>query len=167
MGECGRKDSSGSVGLGGPRENRPQHGWGADGCLRARRADRGRRVRAGPARRPRGLAHGPPGARPVPAGAGNRLVALGASPDGIGAWTRDLRFVAPRQTLVLAAAALATVLTTCVALAHGDSERDQRHERLLSLAENDMRHATVAAVDRLTDVASTVQGPLSVQRSQF
>ena len=47
------------------------------------------------------------------------------------------------------------------------SERDQRHERLLAIAENDMRHATVGAVDRLTDVASTVQGPLSVRRSQF
>ena len=30
-----------------------------------------------------------------------------------------------------------------------------------------MRHATVGPVDRLTDVASTVQGPLSVRRSQF
>ena len=30
-----------------------------------------------------------------------------------------------------------------------------------------MRHATVGAVDRLTDVASTVEGPLSVRRSQF
>ena len=30
-----------------------------------------------------------------------------------------------------------------------------------------MRHAIVGPVDRLTDVASTVQGPLSVRRSQF
>ena len=64
-------------------------------------------------------------------------------------------------------AALATVLATCVAVAHGDSERDQRHERQLAIAENDLRHATVGPVDRLTDVASTVQGPLSVRRSQF
>jgi diguanylate cyclase (GGDEF)-like protein/PAS domain S-box-containing protein len=99
--------------------------------------------------------------------AGIALVALGATPELITAWTRDLRFSAPRQTLVLAAAALATVLTTCVALEHGERERDQRHERQLAIADNDMRHATVGAVDRLTDVASTVQGPLSVRRSQF
>ena len=92
--------------------------------------------------------------------AGAALVALGASPEALGAWTHDLRVNAPRQTLVLCAAALATVLTTCVAVAHGDSERDQRHERLLAIAENDLRHATVGAVDRLTDVAATVQGPL-------
>ena len=73
----------------------------------------------------------------------------------------------PRQTLVLALAALATVLATLVAVAHGDSERDQRHERQLVIAQNDMVHATVGPIDRLTDVASTVQGPLSVRRSQF
>jgi diguanylate cyclase (GGDEF)-like protein/PAS domain S-box-containing protein len=99
--------------------------------------------------------------------AGVALVALGATPEALSTWTRDLRFSAPRQTLVLSAAALATVLATCVALAHGDSERDQRHTRLLSIAENDMRHATVGPIDRLTDVASTVQGPLSVRRPQF
>ncbi|MEA2136427.1 MAG: hypothetical protein QOC68_4336, partial [Solirubrobacteraceae bacterium] len=99
--------------------------------------------------------------------AGSALVVLGASPRALSAWTRDLRFSAPRQTLVLAAAALATVLTTCVALAHGESERDQRHERLIAIAQGDLRHATVGAVDRLTDVASTVQGPLSVRRPQF
>ena len=99
--------------------------------------------------------------------AGSALLALGASPRALSAWTRDLRFSAPRQTVVLAAAVLATVLATCVALAHGERERDQRHARLLALAQNDLRHATVGAVDRLTDVASTVQGPLSVRRSQF
>ncbi len=99
--------------------------------------------------------------------AGVMLVALGATPAALRAWTRDLRLSAPRQTLVLSAAALATVLATSVAVAHGERERDQRHKRLLALAENDLRHATVGAVDRLTDVASTVQGPLSVRRSQF
>jgi diguanylate cyclase (GGDEF)-like protein/PAS domain S-box-containing protein len=69
--------------------------------------------------------------------------------------------------VLLCVAALATVLTTCVAVAHGDSERDQRHARLIAIAENDLRHATVGSVDRLTDVASTVQGPLSVKRPQF
>src|SRR6185312_11346066 len=52
----------------------------------------------------------------------------------------------------------ATVLATCVAVAHGDSERDQRHERQLAIAENDLLHATVGPLDRLTDVASTVRG---------
>ena len=99
--------------------------------------------------------------------AGIALVALGASPHALTAWTRDLRSGARRQTLVLGVAALATVLTTCVAVAHGGSERDQRHERLLAIADGDLRHATVGAVDRLTDVASTVEGPLSVRRSQF
>ena len=98
--------------------------------------------------------------------AGAMLVALGASPEALGAWN-DLRGRAPRQRLVLGAAALATILATCVAVAHGDRERDQRHERLLALAENDLRHATVGAVDRLADVASTVQDPRSVQRPQF
>ena len=98
---------------------------------------------------------------------GIALVALGSSPEALGSWTRDLRLSQPRQTLVLALAALATVLATCVAVAHGDSERDQRHERQLAIAENDMTHATVGPIDRLTDVASTVQGPLSVRRSQF
>jgi diguanylate cyclase (GGDEF)-like protein/PAS domain S-box-containing protein len=99
--------------------------------------------------------------------AGVALVALGASPEALGTWTREMRLSAPRQTLVLATAALATVLASCVAVGHGNSERDQRHARLLAIAENDMRHATVGAIDRLTDVASTVQGPLSVRRSQF
>ena len=99
--------------------------------------------------------------------AGIALVALGSSPETLGAWTRDLRLRQPRQTLVLALAALATVLATCVAVAHGDRERDQRHERALAIAENDMRHATVGPMDRLTDVASTVQGPLLVRRPQF
>ena len=98
---------------------------------------------------------------------GIALVALGSSPEALGSWTRDLRLSQPRQTLVLALAALATVLATCVAVAHGDRERDQRHERQLAIAENDMIHATVGPIDRLTDVASTVQGPLSVRRSQF
>ena len=75
-----------------------------------------------------------------------------------------MRRSAPRQTLVLVITALATVLATCVAVAHGDSERDQRHERQLAIAENDLLHATVGPLDRLTDVASTVQGPLSVRR---
>ena len=78
-----------------------------------------------------------------------------------------MRRSAPRQTLVLVITALATVLATCVAVAHGDSERDQRHERQLAIAENDLLHATVGPLDRLTDVASTVQGPLSVRRAQF
>ena len=78
-----------------------------------------------------------------------------------------MRRSAPRQTLVLVITALATVLATCVAVAHGDSERDQRHERQLAIAENDLVHATVGSLDRLTDVASTVQGPLSVRRAQF
>jgi diguanylate cyclase (GGDEF)-like protein/PAS domain S-box-containing protein len=99
--------------------------------------------------------------------AGVGLVGLGASTASLGTWTRDLHRTAPRQTLVLALAALATVLATCVAVAHGDSERDHRHERLLSIAENGMRHATLDSTDRLTDVASTMQGPLSVGRSQF
>ena len=98
---------------------------------------------------------------------GIALVALGSSPEALGSWTRDLRLSQPRQTLVLALAALATVLATCVAVAHGDRERDQRHERQLAIAENDMIHATVGPIDRLTDVASTVQGPMSVRRSQF
>ena len=99
--------------------------------------------------------------------AGIALVALSSSPESLGSWPRRLRLTQPRQTLVLALAALATVLTTCVAIAHGDSERDQRHQRQLAIAENDMRHATVAPIDRLTDVASTVQGPLSVRPAQF
>ena len=99
--------------------------------------------------------------------AGIALVALGSSPEALGSWTRDLRVRQPRQTLVLALTALATVLATLVAVAHGDSERDQRHERQLAIAENDMIHATVGPIDRLTDVASTVQGPLSVRRAQF
>jgi diguanylate cyclase (GGDEF)-like protein/PAS domain S-box-containing protein len=98
---------------------------------------------------------------------GIALVALGSSAGALGTWTRDLRLSQPRQTLVLALAGLATVLATCVALAHGDSERDGRHEGQLAIAENDMLHATVGPIDRLTDVASTVQGPLSVRRSQF
>ena len=99
--------------------------------------------------------------------AGIALVAVGSSPEALGSWTRDLRVRQPRQTLVLALTALATVLATLVAVAHGDSERDQRHERLLVIAQNDMVHATVGPIDRLTDVASTVQGPLSVRRAQF
>ncbi|MEO8689969.1 MAG: EAL domain-containing protein [Solirubrobacteraceae bacterium] len=99
--------------------------------------------------------------------AGVALVALGATPDVLAAWTRDLRLNAARQTLLLSAAALATVLATCVAVAHGERERAQRHERQLTIAESDMRNATVEMVDRLTDVASTVEGPLSVRRSQF
>ena len=99
--------------------------------------------------------------------AGTALIALGASSEALGAWTHDLRVNASRQTLVLCAAGLATVLTTCVAIAHGDSERDRRHERLLAIAENDLRHATVGAVDRLTDIASTIEGPLSVGQPQF
>ena len=99
--------------------------------------------------------------------AGGGLIALGSSPEALGTWTRDMRRSAPRQTLVLVITALATVLATCVAVAHGDSERDQRHERQLAIAENDLLHATVGPLDRLTDVASTVQGPLSVRRAQF
>ena len=99
--------------------------------------------------------------------AGGGLIALGSSPEALGTWTRDMRRSAPRQTLVLVITALATVLATFVAVAHGDSERDQRHERQLVIAENDLQHATVGPLDRLTDVASTVQGPLSVRRAQF
>ena len=99
--------------------------------------------------------------------AGVALVALGASPEALGSWTRDMRLSAPRQTLLLGAAALATVLATCVAVAHGSRERDERQERLLAIAHNDMTHGAVGPIDRLTDVASTVQGPLSVRRAQF
>src|SRR4051794_31465658 len=99
--------------------------------------------------------------------AGSALVALGATPHVVTAWTRDLRVNAPRQTLLLAAAALATLLATCVAVAHDERERDQRQDRRLAIAESEMRDATLEMVDRLTDVASTVEGPLSVRRSQF
>jgi diguanylate cyclase (GGDEF)-like protein/PAS domain S-box-containing protein len=99
--------------------------------------------------------------------AGAGLIALGWSPNALGSWTRDLRRGAPRQALVLGLTALATLLATCVAISHGNRERDDRHARQLSLADNDVRHTTVGAIDRLTDVASTVQGPLSVRRSQF
>jgi hypothetical protein len=99
--------------------------------------------------------------------AGGTLVALGATPQVLSAWTRDLRSGALRQTLLLSAAALATVLATCVAAAHGERERDQRHQRGLAIAASELRDATVEMVDRLTDVASTVEGPLSLRRSQF
>ena len=72
MGGCGRKDSSRPVWLGGRRENRAQHGWGADGRLRPGRPDRWRILGAGAPRRPRGVADGHPRARALAPGRRHR-----------------------------------------------------------------------------------------------
>jgi hypothetical protein len=82
-------------------------------------------------------------------------------------WAGLERIALSTAGALTAAFGLATLLATCVAVAHGERERDQRHERQLVIAESDMRDATVEMVDRLTDVASTVEGPLSMGRSQF
>jgi diguanylate cyclase (GGDEF)-like protein/PAS domain S-box-containing protein len=99
--------------------------------------------------------------------AGGVLAALGSGPDAVAELARRLRIRAPRQALVVSAAALATSLAATVAVAHGRAERDRQHAAVAELAEHEVRTTVGGPVDRLTDVASTVRGPLSVRRSQF
>ena len=99
--------------------------------------------------------------------AGLALVALGRGPDGFGPFTRVLRVRVSGRSLVLVAAATATVLATGVAVHNAGEERDSRHATVVALAQHALRATTAVPLDRLRDVAAAVRGPESLGRREF
>ncbi len=126
----------------------------------------------GPARRPPGLALDHPGARAVAARRRRRADRARLEPARRSAPGRATCAAARRARRSCSAiTALATVLATCVAVAHGDSERDQRHERQLAIAENDLlprdgRAGRPADRRRLDRAGPAVGAALAVRRAR-
>ncbi|HYM56836.1 MAG TPA: EAL domain-containing protein [Solirubrobacteraceae bacterium] len=99
--------------------------------------------------------------------AGLALTALSGGAETLGALSRTLRLRLPTHALVVAAAAAATVLATCVAVRQSGQERERRHAAAVELAVHALRATSAVPLDRLRDVAATVRRPQALRRGEF